>query len=478
MSISGGRVLSISRLLAVVFVLLGLYLLRDNWLPENYNRRRPLPTDSIPQNNHDEPKPQPPEELPTTPPPMPTTASCRDVPGADNVMVLLKTGATELYQKLPAHLLTTFKCVPHFMIFSDLAQDFADYPVYDAIADVSQNIREEHADFELYRKLQQYQREGQDVSKLSGKGGWNLDKWKWFPMLHKAFTTAGDNVQWFVVIEADTSISWTNLLQYLKTMDSTKPYYLGAQNVIGHQTFAHGGSGVIFSRKAADLLEKAREYECREHWDADWERIISNNCCGDEVIARALEENGIKLTPAWPLIQGETVTSLDWTEKHWCSVAISWHHVTPIEVDSLWQFESDWIEKHGWNTPYLFRDVFEHFIQRHVTVDRVMWNNLSKDRKLVSAVLANENDEVFAELKDFEQNATTSSEACAEACRRVQEKQCIQWMYQPGRCHLGKDIRFGKSDERGEVHWRSGWFQERLQKFKERHEGCKVKWAG
>lgn len=477
MSTSGGRALSISRLLAVLLVLLGLYLLRDNWLPATYSRLS-FPTNGIPQGNHNETKGQPQGSGPTAPPSRSTTASCRDVPGADHVMVLLKTGATELYQKLPAHLLTTFKCVPNFMIFSDLAQDFADYPIHDAIADVSQHIRDEHPDFELYRKLQQYQREGQDMSKLSGKGGWNLDKWKWFPMLHKAFTTAEENIRWFVVIEADTSLSWTNLLQYLKTMDPTQPYYLGAQNVIGDQTFAHGGSGVIVSRRAADLLEEAREYEGREHWDADWERIISQNCCGDEVIARALAEVGVHLTPAWPLVQGETIASLDWTAKHWCSVAISWHHVTPIEIDSLWQFESDWIEAHGWDEPYLFRDVFEHFIQRHVTVDRAMWNNLSRDRKLVSAELATDNDERFEGLKGFEKNATTSQEACAEACKRMHEKQCIQWMYSPGRCHLGKDIRFGKSDEKGEVHWTSGWIQERLQRFKKRHAGCDVKWAG
>jgi hypothetical protein len=446
-------------IIAIALVLLGLFLIRDTWLPATYHQLSFPPSVSPRISQPESDKQLETSDAVTRPQPSPTAAAtCRDIPGADNVMVLLKTGATELYQKLPSHFLTTFKCTPHFMIFSDLAQDFGDYPIYDAIADVGEEYREQDADFELYRKLQQYQREGQDTSQLQGNEGWKLDKWKWFPMLHKAFIAAPNNIEWSVVIEADTSISWTNLLQFLKTMDPNKAYYLGAQNVIGDQKFAHGGSGVIISRKTADLLEAKREDEGRDLYDRDWARIISGACCGDEVIARALDEIGVHLTPSWPLIQGETLATLDWTAKHWCSVAISWHHVTSIELDALWQFESDWIEQHGWDKPYLFRDVFEHFIQRHITVNREQWNNLSKDHKCVSAELATSADADFSKLKDFEKNATTS--AGAEACARMPERQCIQWKYSPGRCHLGKDIRFGKSDERGNTHTHTHWTSE------------------
>ena len=477
MSLNAGRAVSISRLLVVVFVLLGLYLTRDYWLPIQYRYRSGGPLDRVPQyspseshlNNGSEGSPL----LKSTP------ATCRDVPGADNVMILLKTGATEIYQKLPPHFLTTFKCVPHFMIFSDLAQELADYPVYDAIENIGQKLRDEHHDFELYRKLQQYQREGQDMSKLQGSGSWDLDKWKFLPMLHKAFSTAGDNINWFVVMEADTSLSWTNLLQWLRTMDHTKPYYAGAQNVIGQTTFAHGGSGIIISRRAADMLEEQRDLAGPDEWDADWERRLAVSCCGDEVIARAFMTADIHLTPSWPLIQGETVESLDWKEIHWCAVAISWHHVSAIQLDSLWQFESDWIERYGWDTPYLFRDVFEHFVQRHVRVDRERWNNDSKNRKLVAPELATSSDTPFAELKDWEQNATTSREACVAACEKMRADECVQWMFQPGRCHLGRDIIFGKSDEGSAAeHWTSGWVQDRVEAHKERLKDCPVRWSG
>ena len=428
----------------------------------------------------------------TSPPDEPE--SCLSVPGADNVLIMLKTGATELYQKLPTHFMTTFTCVPHFMIFSDLAQNFADIPIHDAIAPISSHFRDHHEDFALYRKLQQYHREGQNLHALSGTGGWNLDKWKFLPMLHQAFETAPAHIDWFLLMEADTSLSWTNLLQWLQTMDPSQPYYLGAQNLIGTTTFAHGGSGVVISRAAASRLETKRSHLGKPHYDALWESTTSTSCCGDEILARAFLDVDVPLTPSWPLIQGETVRSIDWKPDHWCTVALTWHHVRPIEIDSLFQFEQSWIADHGWDTPFLYRDVFEHFIARHVTVNRTRWNNLSQDRRFVLPFLPRTRGEdppptAFEKLQDFEQEAVRSQDACAEACRRYEE--CVQWMFRPeGRCYLGEVIRFGGSDERegsssgGEEeeeedgHWTAGWMQDRVEKFKERLEGCEVRWHG
>ncbi|KAK3650012.1 hypothetical protein LTR56_006599 [Elasticomyces elasticus] len=508
-----------ARLGLVFLVLVGLFFFRGSWLPDgtSYTSYKPSPAapaatvpiahgtppdlkpaeilDHVEHNQTSSIVAKPavtslkpastslkPVSMSTSQKPAPTASqSCATLPGADKVMVLLKTGATELYQKLPTHVVTTFTCVPHFMIFSDLAQTFADIPVHDAIAPVSKQFREHHEDFELYRKLQKYHREGQDMSKLKGDGGWNLDKWKFLPMLYQAFEAAEklDGIEWFMMIEADTSVSWTNLLQWLKTMDPKQAHYLGAQNVIGDTTFAHGGSGVVVSRHTADLMLRNRNAIGKKAYDEKWEELTSTSCCGDEIIARAFKEVGVELTPAWPLIQGETVSTVDWTTNHWCTPAITWHHVSPIEVDSLFQFQSDWVDDHGWNEPYLFSDIFDHFIARHVSVNRTSWNNLSQDQKFVSAALAQADDKDFYGLAEYEQKSIDSAGACAAACMEKNEWECVQWMFMPGRCHLGKDMRFGKSDDREDEHWTSGWVQTRLQKFRERFEGCKkVKWHG
>lgn len=146
-------------------------------------------------------------------------------------------------------------------------------------------------------------------------------------------------------------------------------------------------------------------------------------------------------------------------------------------MDSYWQFQIDWAEEHGWETPYLYRDIFEHFLGRHVTVNRTSWNNLSNDQKFVAASLHEEHVTAFSELEPHQQKATESEEACAEACM-IEAEHCIQWMFMPGRCHLGRDIRFGKSDEREDNHWRSGWIQERVDKFRKDRKGCQIKWSG
>ena len=402
---------------------------------------------------------------------------CVSAPGTDTVLIMLKTGATEIYQKLPIHLQTTLKCVPNFMIFSDIAEEFAKYPIHDAIAAVSQKRREDDPDFALYRKLQHYHSEGRDASGLQGDRSWNLDKWKFLPMLHQAFANAGDEINWFVIIEADTSLSWTNLLQWLGRLDDEQPIYSGAQNVIGDPAFAHGGSGIVISRKALEMLEHPRQREGEQAFDEKWEQAISDACCGDEILGRAFHEAGVELTPAWPLLQGETVASLDWTSKHWRTPAISWHHVYSFDINTLWQFEAAWVREHGYKVPYLYRDVFEYFVGRHISVRRTMWNNLSRDYKFESIGRTNAEDQDISIVDDEIHNATTSEEACTEACVRLPDNECVQWMFSPGKCYLSKSIRLGHSDEGGNEHWTSGWIQGSVERFKNGSEDCEVEWT-
>lgn len=470
---SCNRTLTLHRLTIAFLIILAIYFFQDSWVSAK-SRHNILAATRQP--NTDEPQTPTDKESHVADT---LTNSCHDVLGADNVLVMLKTGATEIYEKLPTHFVTLFKCTPHYMVFSDLAQDYADFPIRDAIAPVSKQLREGHEDFRIYKELQKYQREGQEPSKLKGDHGWNLDKWKFLPMLHEAFEAAPPQIEWFVMMEADTSVSWTNLLQWLRTMDSNKPYYLGSQNSIGGTTFAHGGSGIILSRQAAKQMQDKREEEGKEAYNKRWEDETAASCCGDEILARVLLEAGVPMTMAWPLIQGETISTVDFTKNHWCTPPVTWHHVTPLEIDTLWQFGADWIDDHDWNTPYLYRDIFAHFIERHISVTRHAWNNLSQDKKIVAPSLATQDDLKFSELKDFEQRAVESSSACEEACNQQPQGKCVQWMFTPGRCYLGKVIRLGKTDERESERWVSGWNAERVEEYKRRMGDCpKVNWEG
>jgi hypothetical protein len=48
------------------------------------------------------------------------SSPCRNFPNMDKIMLVMKTGATEAFDKLPTQLLTGLQCIDDFLIFSDL----------------------------------------------------------------------------------------------------------------------------------------------------------------------------------------------------------------------------------------------------------------------------------------------------------------------------------------------------------------------
>ena len=144
---------------------------------------------------------------------------CRLLPGANDTVIVLKTGSTELQNKLPVNLATTLRCYPNHLIVSDYAQTYHGETIVDALQDVDTTYKESHADFALYRQLQTSGgRASLDSSELSSptsnsqdtpttttttttsnnantindktgnptNPGWRLDKWKFLPMLQQA----------------------------------------------------------------------------------------------------------------------------------------------------------------------------------------------------------------------------------------------------------------------------------------------------
>lgn len=65
---------------------------------------------------------------------------CSDFDGLEDLAIILKTGSTEIYAKLPIHFQTTFRCTNDYLIYSNVAQDVAGVPIRDAMALVSETI--------------------------------------------------------------------------------------------------------------------------------------------------------------------------------------------------------------------------------------------------------------------------------------------------------------------------------------------------
>jgi hypothetical protein len=277
---------------------------------------------------------------------------------ADDVLVVLRTGATESHQKVPVHFRTTLRCVPHFVIVSDLDEEIEGHAVHNVLGGVSEDRRKEHEDFKLYNRLQEHGRKGIDSQQVittesgSSKGdylntandGWKLDKWKFLPMVDEAYRTM-PSAKWFVFIETDTFLGWNNLLEYLSSFDSSKPYYIGKHLYINDVEFGYGGAGFVLSNPAVQKVMEQRSVRAR-----DYEEFTATHWVGDCALGKVMEDAKVPLHRAFPHFQGDSpatmdpaVTKID--RNAWCYPVITYHHVSPSEIEDLWRFEQAWTKE-------------------------------------------------------------------------------------------------------------------------------------
>lgn len=298
---------------------------------------------------------------------------------------------------------------------------------------------------------------------MKGEGMWDLDKWKFLPMLQTSLQKVRDDERdgadrkmWFMVMEADTFISLHNLLLWIRELDAEEVVYAGAQIFIGDTEFAHGGSGILLSRKAVELAVQTYGADF-----AKWENFVADSCCGDKVLADVLVEAGVHLLRSWPMMQGETVWSLDWRDVGWCRPAISWHHVASGEVEAMWAFERRWAEENGLGVPILFRDYFEGRVKGVLKVEMADWDNMSED-------WVSDRERVLEYERSEQKNSMLDKTNCENLCMR--EEACVQWVWRPGRCAMSRALKLGKEDHGREENGRrimrgfvSGWPSKRVE---------------
>jgi hypothetical protein len=407
---------------------------------------------------------------------------CRRLPGADKVVVMVKTGATEVFSRIPEQLVTLAECVPNFMVFSDMEQHIGEFHIQDALDEIGQEYKEGHEDFQFYNAIRAAHKSYGDVSVLGSDKAWALDKWKNIPMLHKAYLKYPD-AEWFVTIDADTYLSWMNLLLLLDRLDPEDPLYAGCVYWHGPTAFAQGGTGYVLSRKAVEKFEKVRTPEKI----AAWEKETSTICCGDVMLSVAMGHAGVFVQGAWPMFQVDPPSGYVFGDGTWCTPAITWHHTHSYEVEALWQFEQEWLNK-TWDeedpgaVPYLFRDVFEEFVIPHVSEKKKDWNNGSGNKIFTEPKDGHvkedadwdwKNDEekqqLWDDLSELEKSSIESADRCRGVCET--DPECVQWSWHPGTCKLSHQIKMGRPVD-GKEEYTSGWMIERVQAFKEARGEC------
>ncbi|KAF4977835.1 hypothetical protein FZEAL_5678 [Fusarium zealandicum] len=439
-------------------------------------------------------------------------AACEGFPNTDGITLVMKTGATEAYTKLPAHLLTSFQCLPDVLIFSDLDQQIGKYHLYDALKDVRDEVKKDHKEFDLYKSQvdcpipQQY-------CTASMKGGWDLDKYKFLHMVEQAWAMR-PNQDWYVFAEADSYIFWSNLVWYLQNkVNGTDTPYVGSVAMLKNIPFAHGGSGYVIHgetiKKMVAIPDLAHKYDL----------MATHECCGDYLMSLAVMETGKKVRQAHPMFNGEKPVTLPFGNGHWCEPLVTMHHMNPEEISSVWQFEKT-RQKKG---PIQIKEVYETFFAPSLTDKLEDWDNFSDDVCYVSVEPEaqekadkhlRERQKKEHEKNPIEKRAHQSADNCAKVCEAARlditddeylnlttddernalikkkheerkddkdfhgARQCFQWRHHKNVCCIAKSFKHGKPkmEEKPEDKSTSGWYVQGINDWIAAKGDCEPHW--
>jgi hypothetical protein len=120
--------------------------------------------------------------------------SCTGYGYAINIVVSVKTGATEARERIPKLMSTSLRCIPNAVIFSDLTQDIEKYHLIDALDTVSPKTISTNPDFNFYIRQKDLWKSSGDISSLkeiatskdkSDIAAWMLDKYKFLHILER-----------------------------------------------------------------------------------------------------------------------------------------------------------------------------------------------------------------------------------------------------------------------------------------------------
>ncbi|KAA8909630.1 hypothetical protein TRICI_004465 [Trichomonascus ciferrii] len=362
--------------------------------------------------------------------------------GVDNIFFMLKTGGSVLWKRLPVHLFTTLTRTPHFAIYSDSPGSIAGYEVIDIL----QNVTDEtlaSAEFELYRH-QRYIHDNHgviDYSEIDIPGGWDLDRFKNIPMLAHAYSVSPDS-DWFVFMDEDTYLLMDGLADWLKKLDPNTPLYLGSKALLGNLEFAHGGSGVVVSRKAVELTVGTHPEYVQEY-----ENKTFDYCCGDFMVALMLKEKldlEVEAQYEYPYseykFQGNSFYDVTANSDNWCLPIVSFHHASPHDIELLWEYERiKGPTRSSITYGTIYRDFYLPFIQDEIK----NWNN-GADEINYSYNMDHQID-IRPSYEDGEGfRPYESLDHCKIACDMIESCKMFRYLPKSQYCGLSTAIKLGK----------------------------------
>ncbi|KAG9257694.1 uncharacterized protein F5Z01DRAFT_695078 [Emericellopsis atlantica] len=406
----------------------------------------------------------------------PVDPSCHGFPDMSNILLVMKTGASEAYSKIPTQMLTNLRCVSesNFLIFSDMAQSIAGQEIIDTLETVIPEVKE-HQDFELYHNQvacpidQETCNKGINVAKQ----GWALDKYKNIHMAEKAYAR-NPGFDWYLYVDADTYVVWSTLVEWLSRVDAKQKIYMGSVAMLGGFPFAHGGSGYLVSQGMMAAM-----FDGKENVANRFDQNATGLCCGDALFSMALkEETDVSVQNVWPTVNGEKPNTLSYEDSQWCQPLVTMHHIGSEEVSDFYEWECS----RNYTQPVRIKDLYHQFIKPHLDDTRAEWDNLSDDIRYADrdadGIDSTDDKYRFDNLSEVEQEAHDSATNCRAACLELEE--CMQWRFHRNVCYMGRKIRHGNpiipGDGDGEK-MVSGWHKARIAAWAKEHEDCgEIQW--
>lgn len=265
-----------------------------------------------------------------------------------DVVILVKTGATSIWRRMPAHMSTTLgdpSLTPNVLYYSDCEDNINGNPVIDVLANVSATLKES-PDFALYHRAKEvadanlYLESGSMDGDFYLPGGWRLDKYKFLPMFaHVAATMPGK--KWYIYMEDDNYYFWETLYAWLATLNHTAPIMVGSPAFRLGEDFAHGGSGFAISGPAL-----AQSFGADPQLAQRWEDYAREQCCGDQVLSHVLHQKGVQRERGldgggWAGLQALPTWRIGFGTWNWCSPIMNIHKVHQADISRLHVFERE-----------------------------------------------------------------------------------------------------------------------------------------
>ncbi|KAL9936975.1 hypothetical protein V8E36_004210 [Tilletia maclaganii] len=403
----------------------------------------------------------------------PWTGAGKPHPLSNESVLMIKTGHSVIYDRVPSHLVWPRPDIPNRYVYSDVALEIGEHQIIDALANASALVKAK-SEYKEYLRLNNLFRNHAPIS--PAHDGWMLDKWKFAPMTAHSWRTNPD-AKWFVTIDGDTYLFWGTLMRWLaQNFDPKKNIYLGYDE-IGYGAikyfFAHGGAGYVMSKQLMDELflddPEGLKLEAKGEFNG-WP-------CGDcalGVIIGQMPTRGKHLDGGADLFQHDGFDVLIWRKRLWHSYLISLHHNTAANLMDLREFEEKLLPTLPDWDGVRYCDLWEGFAPEFIRKPYAEYKSaLERGIADPASELSLKKSVVQKDWKSGDVDKTSCDWNCAKQLGRPFDvahceafceanPKCMGWLMSKTDCTLSiNGWRVGKAAGSNED-WTSGWRLDRI----------------